>query len=166
MDKTTNPLDLVSESRIASPEEARKASAKYLNRAYQCGEHGAYADQGWIEAADMAHTAAVMGEEVETLRAMLAEQDAALERMEALVRPYEDRPQMDAYYYGFTPTGVEIVDRILSAVAVAGKAYHHTESWTDQDEWTNPSHAARIQQAAEAAATSLRATLTGEQPTS
>lgn len=38
--------------------------------------------------------------------------------------------RMDAYYYGFEPTGVASIDRILSAVACAGKAYHHTEDWT------------------------------------
>jgi len=36
---------------------------------------------------------------------------------------------MDAYYYSFEPTGVKEIDRILSAVACAGKAYHHTDSW-------------------------------------
>ena len=39
--------------------------------------------------------------------------------------------RMDAYYYGFDPTGVEAIDKILSAVACAGKAYHHTEDWGD-----------------------------------
>lgn len=42
-----------------------------------------------------------------------------------------NKPRMDAYYYGFEETGVEVVDRILSAVACAGKAYHHTESWNE-----------------------------------
>lgn len=36
---------------------------------------------------------------------------------------------MSAYYYAFDPTGCEVVDRILSAVACAGKCAHHTESW-------------------------------------
>lgn len=40
--------------------------------------------------------------------------------------------RMRAYYFAFEPTGVEAVDRILSAVACAGKAYHHTESWRDE----------------------------------
>ncbi len=40
--------------------------------------------------------------------------------------------RMDAYYYDFTPTGVEAIDRILSAVACAGKAYHHTDNWTEE----------------------------------
>ncbi|CAG9225662.1 hypothetical protein [Burkholderia vietnamiensis] len=37
--------------------------------------------------------------------------------------------RMDAYYYGFSPTGIAIIDRILSAVACAGKSFHHTEDW-------------------------------------
>lgn len=44
-----------------------------------------------------------------------------------------DRPmRMSAYYYSFTPTAVEIVNRILSAVACAGKSYHNTVDWTDE----------------------------------
>lgn len=39
--------------------------------------------------------------------------------------------RIDAYYYGFQPTGVEAIDRILSAVASAGKSYHHTEDWNE-----------------------------------
>ena len=40
--------------------------------------------------------------------------------------------RMDAYYYSFTPTGVPEIDKILSAVACAGKAFHHTDCWTDE----------------------------------
>lgn len=43
----------------------------------------------------------------------------------------EIKLRMDAYYYGFVPTGVEEIDLILSAVACAGKAYHHTADWHD-----------------------------------
>jgi len=43
--------------------------------------------------------------------------------------------RMDAYYYGFEPTGDEAVDRILSAVACAGKAFHATDQWHDESEW-------------------------------
>jgi hypothetical protein len=43
--------------------------------------------------------------------------------------------RMDAYYYSFGSTGVPEVDLILSAVACAGKAFHHTESWSDECEW-------------------------------
>jgi len=42
--------------------------------------------------------------------------------------------RLDAYYYGFDPTGVEAIDRILSAIACAGKAYHLTEDWQEQCE--------------------------------
>lgn len=49
---------------------------------------------------------------------------------------YAPNRRMDAYYYGFEPTGVPEIDAILSAVAHAGKGYHHTESWDeDGDEW-------------------------------
>ena len=53
--------------------------------------------------------------------------------------------ELDAYYYGFRPTGVEHIDNILKAVAKAGKAYHHTEDW----ESGRDSVADRIQQAAD-----------------
>lgn len=43
-----------------------------------------------------------------------------------------DKMRMEAYYYSFEPTGVPEIDRILSAVACAGKAYHHTEDWKDK----------------------------------
>lgn len=43
-----------------------------------------------------------------------------------------DDLRMDAYYYGFDPTGNDVIDRILSAVACAGKAFHHTECWTEE----------------------------------
>lgn len=39
--------------------------------------------------------------------------------------------RMNAYYYSFEPTGIYEIDKILSAVAVAGKAFHHTENWMD-----------------------------------
>ncbi len=39
--------------------------------------------------------------------------------------------RMAAYYYAFDPTGVRHIDVVLSAVACAGKAYHHTEDWRD-----------------------------------
>jgi hypothetical protein len=44
--------------------------------------------------------------------------------------------RMDAYYYSFGSTGVPEIDLILSAVACAGKAYHHTEMWNEECEWT------------------------------
>lgn len=39
--------------------------------------------------------------------------------------------RMRAYYYSFCPTGVAAIDRILSAVACAGKSAHYTMDWTD-----------------------------------
>lgn len=69
--------------------------------------------------------------------------------------------RMHAYYFGFTPTGVELVDRVLSAVAHAGKGYHHTEDWlsNDIDDWDcfrGGSYAGWIQCAASDAAASQR----------
>lgn len=71
-----------------------------------------------------------------------------------------DEPRMSAYYYGFDPTGIPEIDKILSAVACAGKAFHHTDSWTDESEW--PPHAGKtpvewIQNAANEAAEKWRA---------
>lgn len=43
--------------------------------------------------------------------------------------------RMSAYYYTFTPTGVEEIDQILSAVACAGKMFHHTRDWCEQEEF-------------------------------
>lgn len=40
--------------------------------------------------------------------------------------------RMSAYYYEFTPTNVDAIDKVLSAVACAGKAFHHTEQWTEE----------------------------------
>jgi hypothetical protein len=37
--------------------------------------------------------------------------------------------KLNAYYYAFNSTNVEMIDRILSAVACAGKAFHHTDEW-------------------------------------
>lgn len=39
---------------------------------------------------------------------------------------------MNAYYYGFDSTDDPVINRILSAVACAGKAFHHTDSWTEE----------------------------------
>lgn len=79
--------------------------------------------------------------------------------------------RMEAYYYGFTPTGVEAIDRILSAVACAGKAYHHTDSWTEEiptpyEPFLRGRCAAEwIQYAAEDAALAYRAAVLNATPT-
>ena len=51
----------------------------------------------------------------------------------------DQKLRMDAYYYGFDLTGAPEIDLILSAVACAGKSFHHTDQWNDQSEpW--PAH--------------------------
>ncbi len=42
--------------------------------------------------------------------------------------------RMDAYYYSFESTGRPEIDRILSAVACAGKMFHHTDQWADESD--------------------------------
>lgn len=49
--------------------------------------------------------------------------------------PLPSDARFDAYYYSFEPTGVGPVDAILSSVAVAGKGFHHTESWWDTSDF-------------------------------
>lgn len=49
--------------------------------------------------------------------------------------PLPEGERMDAYYYGFDRTGVGAIDRLLSVMAYAGKAFHHTESWQDDMDW-------------------------------
>ena len=72
-----------------------------------------------------------------------------------LVKKMTER-RMDAYYYGFDATGVEVVDKILGAVACAGKAYHHTGDWSDEtdpyDDHTGETPVDWIQNAAKEAA--------------
>lgn len=41
--------------------------------------------------------------------------------------------KFDAYYISFEPTGNEAIDRILVAIARAGKLYHSTEWWHEED---------------------------------
>ncbi len=40
---------------------------------------------------------------------------------------------LDAYYYGFYPTGCDLVDSVLEQVARAGKAFHSTDDWNEED---------------------------------
>ncbi|AEJ94049.1 hypothetical protein THIBAULT_126 [Mycobacterium phage Thibault] len=78
----------------------------------------------------------------------------AEEILRELAKPLPDA-RMQAYYYGFEATGLAVIDRILSAVATAGKRYHHTESWSDPwgDVMTEED---RIQMAAEESAEQIR----------
>lgn len=65
--------------------------------------------------------------------------------------------RMKAYYYEFASTGIEAVDRILSAVAVAGKMFHNTASWNDDCYDDVPTTVVgRIQKAADEAALAFR----------
>ena len=59
--------------------------------------------------------------------------------------------RLNAYYYGFDPTGVDEIDAILEAVARAGKSCHHTEGWEEhglvqriQDAANNAARAASL----------------------
>jgi seryl-tRNA synthetase len=76
-----------------------------------------------------------------------------------------DKLRMDAYYYGFDETGVKEIDLILSAVACAGKAFHHTQEWNEDaspyEGHTGATPALWIQHAAQQAADAI-ATLTRE----
>jgi hypothetical protein len=68
-----------------------------------------------------------------------------------------DELRMRAYYYGFDKTGVPEIDRILSAVACAGKAFHDTDGWNDDCGYTPSGHTGQtpvewIQNAANVAA--------------
>lgn len=67
--------------------------------------------------------------------------------------------RMVAYYYSFGPTGVQEIDLILSAVACAGKASHHTNAWQDDTDpypgHTGGSPIEWIQNAGRAAADAL-----------
>lgn len=86
--------------------------------------------------------------------ALIAEavEQARAEERERVINAPVVVGRMDAYYYTFKRTGVPTIDAILSAVAQAGKSYHHTESWANDDEYLSPSCEARIQAAADLAA--------------
>lgn len=58
-------------------------------------------------------------------------QDPAGNPIDADLRRADGTLRLDAYYYGFDSTGVVEIDRILAAVAVAGKGYHHTGDWNE-----------------------------------
>lgn len=77
-----------------------------------------------------------------------------VDRAEAALSP---GARMDAYYYSFRNTGLAVIDSILSAVATAGKAHHHTEEWGEAGTWDDkPTHESRIQSAADESATLVR----------
>jgi hypothetical protein len=51
-----------------------------------------------------------------------------------LLAPLPDDARFQSYYFSFEPTGIGAIDAILSAVAVAGKGSHHTQSWGDESD--------------------------------
>ena len=72
----------------------------------------------------------------------------------------EPTPELNlcAYWYSFTFTECDPVDRILHAVARAGKGHHSTEYWADTGNEGEPSYIDRIQDAANIAADAANAT--------
>lgn len=67
----------------------------------------------------------------------------------------DNKLNLDAYYYSFQTTGAQPVDEVLSAVACAGKAFHNTSDWNDE-EFDGITPAAKIQIAATLAAVEFR----------
>lgn len=67
--------------------------------------------------------------------------------------------RLSAYYFGFDETGVPEVDAILAAVAAAGKGYHHTNGWTEDNLGgpEHPTYVELIQAMADRAAAAFRA---------
>lgn len=63
---------------------------------------------------------------------------------------------LDAYYYSFDPTGHDLVDELLSALAWAGKRYHYTGDWNNPAGDDEPSSIEEIQAAAHRIAARLR----------
>lgn len=67
---------------------------------------------------------------------------------------------MEAYYYSFDSTGCDPIDKILSAVACAGKSFHHTDDWYEhaspQDDHTGGTPIDWIQNAAIEAAAEIQ----------
>lgn len=77
--------------------------------------------------------------------------------------------RMDAYYFGFERTGVPAIDRILSAIACAGKGYHNTECWDEPGSGGYPhlrgdTYVEMIQNAADDAAKEFKSLLPLPEP--
>lgn len=84
---------------------------------------------------------------------------------EALAEVSDPEWRMQGYYIGFDSTGLAVVDRILSAIAQAGKAYHNTDMWQEVMEYDyglirkGETCEDAIQRAANEAAATIRAHL-------
>ena len=48
--------------------------------------------------------------------------------------------RMHAYYFAFAKTNVDSIDKLLGAVASAGKAQHHTDCWNQRTEFNYDDH--------------------------
>lgn len=61
---------------------------------------------------------------------------------------------LEGYYIHFEPTGNDAIDLVLGAVALAGRSYHSTESWSDISEYDDHDYSLTdlIQRAANSAA--------------
>lgn len=81
--------------------------------------------------------------------------DDLLERRDYSLDTRDDSA-MEAYYYGFDRTGVVDIDRVLAEVAWAGKAYHNTGSWNEDEDAGGETVVDRIQRTANEAATKIR----------
>ena len=74
-----------------------------------------------------------------------------------------EKLKLQAYYYGFSETGVRSIDLVLRAVSAAGKLFHHTDQWTSEIDYPvenvrGPAPVDWIQNAADDAATALTTT--------
>jgi hypothetical protein len=155
----------VAESRLANAERERDALADSIRRC-ACGLVALrWASESVTTGIGFNHSGAGCADAAATLSPKAPSRRGRTPRRAPRTRrrAMGDELRMDAYYYGFKPTGVPAIDRILSAVACAGKAYHHTESWSDDDcSYTPEGHTGRtpvawIQNAANDAANALRA---------
>ncbi len=68
----------------------------------------------------------------------------------------DEKLYLNAYYYSFEPTGVIEIDRILEAVAMAGKAYHNTDGWRNTSYEEGKTYVDLIQDRAKEAAERLK----------
>ena len=66
--------------------------------------------------------------------------------------------RMSAYYFGFESSSALEIDRVLSAVCDAGKGFHHTDQWSDEQDFLDgKSYVDLIQERANEAAAALLA---------
>ncbi len=100
------------------------------------------------------------------IESRLANQAAPSAQEPVALTKTPDDWRMNAYYFGFSATGIAAIDRILSSVACAGKSSHHTDCWLDSCEpyphLRGDSCAEWIQRAAEDAVKEVHAAVAAE----